>query len=48
MGKQMLYHNVAPTWQETFQRICELTPADLQEVAQEVYENSNIHVLQYD
>ena len=48
MAKQMLYHHHAPTWQETFRHIESITSTALQDVANEVYEQGKIYVLQYD
>lgn len=48
MAKQMLYHHHAPTWQETFRHIESIPSAALQDVANEVYEQGKIYVLQYD
>ncbi len=48
MAKSTLYHHYAPTWQETFQQLQQLTPQQLQEVADEVYDEKRICQLQYD
>jgi predicted Zn-dependent peptidase len=48
MGKQMLYHHRAPLWQETFARLQEITPTQLQDVANEVYHPDKIYTLLYD
>lgn len=48
MAKQMLYHHYAPMWQETFRHIESIPSAALQDVANEVYEQGKIYVLQYD
>ncbi len=48
MAKSTLYHHYAPTWQETFQQLQQLTPQQLQEVADEVYDEKHICQLQYD
>jgi len=48
MAKLMLYHNYAPTWEETYQRICQITPDDLQAVAQEMYDERMISTLIYE
>ena len=48
MAKQMLYHHHAPAWQETFAKVKEITPAQLQEVANEVFAPDNIYTLLYD
>ena len=48
MAKQMLYHHHAPAWQETFAKVREITPTQLQEVANEVFAPENIYTLLYD
>ena len=48
MAKSTMYHHYAPTWQETFQQLQQLTPQQLQEVADEVYDEKRICQLQYD
>ena len=48
MAKSTLYHHYAPIWQETFQQLQQLTPQQLQEVADEVYNEKCICLLQYD
>ncbi|MCQ2348551.1 MAG: insulinase family protein [Paludibacteraceae bacterium] len=48
MAKLMLYHNCAPHWEDTFQKIAELTPEDLVNVAREIFCESNISVLSYE
>ncbi len=48
MAKSTLYYHYAPTWQETFQQLQQLTPQQLQEVADEVYDEKHICQLQYD
>ncbi len=48
MAKLMLYHGCAPTWEETFQKIAQLTPEDLFDVAQEIFHPSNIYTLFYE
>ena len=47
MGKLMLYHNVAPTWEETYSRIEQLSREELWECAQEVFDERNISILRY-
>ena len=47
MSKQMLYHNRAPLWNETFAKLRLITPDQLQEVANEVYATDKIATLQY-
>ena len=48
MAKQMLYHHRAPQWQETFAKVQQITPAQLQDVANEVFEPEKIYTLLYD
>ncbi|MCQ2341091.1 MAG: insulinase family protein [Paludibacteraceae bacterium] len=48
MAKLMLYHGVAPTWEETYQRIAQITANDLQEVAQEIFNERLISTLIYE
>ena len=48
MAKQMLYHHRAPQWQETFAKVQQITPAQLQEVANEVFAPEKIYTLLYD
>ncbi|MCQ2311805.1 MAG: insulinase family protein [Paludibacteraceae bacterium] len=48
MAKLMLYHGCAPTWEETFRKIAQLTPDDLFDVAQEIFHPSNIYTLIYE
>ena len=48
MAKQMLYHHHAPAWQETFEKVKQITPSQLQEVANEVFDPEKIYTLLYD
>jgi predicted Zn-dependent peptidase len=48
MAKQMLYYHHAPSWQETYSRVKEITPMQLQEVANEVYDENKIYTLLYE
>ena len=48
MAKQMLYHHRAPAWRETFAKVKEITPTQLQEVANEVFAPEKIYTLLYD
>ena len=48
MAKQMLYYHHAPAWQETLAKVKEITPTQLQDVANEVYAPDKIYVLLYD
>ena len=47
MAKLMLYCSKAADWEETMALIDNLTPADLQKVAKEVYDPANRYCLQY-
>ena len=47
MAKLMLYHNEAPLWQHTFKQIEQLTAAQLQDVANEIFNFDKICMLQY-
>lgn len=48
MAKQMLYHHHAPAWQETFAKVQQITPDQLQDVANEVFDAEKIYTLLYD
>ena len=48
MAKQMLYHHHAPAWQETFAKVQQITPTQLQDVANEVFAPENIYTMLYD
>ena len=48
MAKQMLYHHHAPAWQETFAKVQQITPTQLQDVANEVFAPERIYTLLYD
>lgn len=48
MGKQMLYFSQAPTWEETFRKIEQITPQMLQETAQELFDEEKIYTLCYE
>ena len=48
MGKLMLYHNTAPTWQQTFRQISCLTPKQLWDTAQEMYNPDELAILSYE
>ena len=47
MAKQMLYYGIAPTWQETFQKLSTITPIQVSNVANELLAASSISVLMY-
>ena len=48
MAKQMLYYHHAPAWQETFAKVQQITPEQLQDVANEVFDPVKIYTLLYD
>ena len=48
MAKQMLYHHHAPALQETFAKVQQITPTQLQDVANEVFAPEKIFTLLYD
>lgn len=48
MAKQMLYHHHAPAWRETYSKVKEITPTQLQDVANEVFAPEKIYTLLYD
>lgn len=48
MAKQMLYHHHAPAWQETFAKVQQITPTQLQDIANEVFAPNSIYTLLYD
>lgn len=48
MAKQMLYHHHAPAWQDTFATVQQITPTQLQDVANEVFDAEKIYTLLYD
>ncbi len=48
MAKQMLYHHHAPAWQDTFAKVQQITPTQLQDVANEVFAPEKIYTLLYD
>jgi predicted Zn-dependent peptidase len=48
MAKQMLYHHHAPAWQETFAKVQQITPTQLQDVANEVFAPEKTYTLLYD
>ena len=48
MAKSMLYRGYAPTWQETFEQITQITSEQLQEVAREILAPENLVVLKYE
>lgn len=47
MAKHMLYFGTSPTWEETFAKIQEITAEELQEVAQELYNEDKMTLLEY-
>ncbi|MBR5677742.1 MAG: insulinase family protein [Paludibacteraceae bacterium] len=48
MAKSMLYRGVAPSWEESMERIERTSIAQLQQVAQEIFSPSNIYILTYE
>ena len=48
MAKSMLYFGQAPSWEETFARIAKTTPAQLQQISQEVFRPEELFVLTYE
>lgn len=48
MAKSMLYFSVAPTWEETFRKVARTTTAQLQQVAREIFDDSNTFLLTYE
>ncbi|MBQ7192437.1 MAG: insulinase family protein [Paludibacteraceae bacterium] len=47
MGKQMLYFHTAPTWEETFAQLEQITPQEIQDVANELFDESRLCMLSY-
>lgn len=47
MAKQMLYFGQAPTWEDTMEKIDQLTADELQQVAKEMYQRETLSVLEY-
>ena len=48
MAKSMLHRGVAPSWEESMERIERTSIAQLQQVAQEIFSPSNIYILTYE
>ena len=48
MAKSMLYHNSAPDWQYTFDKIAKTSVQDLLEVANAIFSTENIYILTYE
>jgi len=48
MAKSMLYHGVAPTWQETMGKIEQTTVSQVQKVAKEIFDARNTYILTYE
>ena len=48
MAKSVLYRGFAPTWQQTFDLIAQITPEQLQQVACEILNPDNLVVLKYE
>ena len=47
MAKQMLYFGESPTWQESFEKVARFTPAQLCDIANEVYDEDHFVTLIY-
>lgn len=47
MAKHMLYFGTSPTWEETFAKIEKITAEELQLVAQELYNENKMTLLEY-
>lgn len=47
MAKSVLYYGVAPTWEESFERIARATPLSLQSAAREVLSPDSLFLLTY-
>ncbi len=48
MAKAMLYRSYAPEWQETMQKIEQITSLQLQQIAQETFNPKNTYILTYE
>lgn len=48
MAKQMMYYGYAPTWQESYDKIAQFTPADLQRIANELFAENALFTLIYE
>lgn len=48
MAKQMMYYGYAPQWRDTFAKLQEIQPQQLQDVANDVYDEDNLFTLMYD
>ena len=48
MAKLTLYHNYAPTWEETFRQIQQVTSQQLVQIANEIYSENNLWMLSYE
>jgi predicted Zn-dependent peptidase len=48
MGKQMLYYNEAPTWQETYRKVAQTTADTLQDVANDLLAENTVCTLIYE
>lgn len=47
MAKHMLYFGTSPTWEETFDKIQQISTEELQKVAQELFTEDEITLLEY-
>ena len=48
MAKQMMYYGCTPTWQESYAKIAQFTPSDLQRIAGELFAENEFFTLIYD
>ncbi len=47
MAKSVLYQNAAPRWQDVYARVAQFAPADLYQLANELFQEENITTLLY-
>ena len=47
MAKYMLYYNFAPTMQQIYEQISQITPEELKNVANEMFKTENLTILKY-
>ena len=48
MAKQMMYYGCAPSWQESYAKIAQFTPTDLQRIAREIFDEKSLFTLIYE
>lgn len=48
MAKHMLYFGTSPTWEETYECIAKISAEELQLVAQDLYDENSMTLLEYD